>query len=136
MVDTFGKYLKNDREAFIMNTDTSQGSGIHWIVLMPIDNEVFIVDSLSPSNPRPNDRLMFGTIAKYGMHPIFYDGEFQYMDDSMCGWYAIYVATKLNSYRLRMTVPLAEKLVYKEFGRTADEADVQKLIKAFGLTQK
>lgn len=136
MVDTFGELLNNDRMAFILNTDISTGNGIHWITLMPIDNKVFIVDSLSKNNNRPYDYIMFDTINDYNMEPYFYNGEFQYDNDSLCGWFAIYISNMLNNYKHKITLAIANKLVFNEFGKTPDDEDIYKLIKAFGIKSR
>jgi hypothetical protein len=133
MINTFGNLLKNDREAFIVNTDHTSGTGIHWITIMPIDDRVFIVDSLGQNNVRPYDNIMFSTFANAGLEPVFYRGRFQWDNDSLCGWFAIYVTKMLNDNAKGISVPIANKLISNTFGHTADDHDVKILINAFGL---
>jgi hypothetical protein len=131
MMDTFGKFLKSS-DAFVVNTDTSQGSGIHWITMFARNRVCYIIDSLGPNNERPNDDMMFETIEKAGLKPKLYPYPFQYLDNSFCGWFAIYVAKLINKNKNSDVV----KLVYDVFGNSADDGDIQKLIDGFGLSGK
>lgn len=128
MIDNFGKLLKQD-DAFIVNTDKSNGEGIHWIVMFPQDDKLFIVDSLGKKNERPYDKIMFNTIRKHGLKPYFYHDSFQYADNSMCGWFAIYVSKLINANK---DADLSQMLddIFKNNG--ADDKDIEVLIKHFG----
>jgi len=128
MVDTFAPLLKTN-EAFIINTDLSSGQGIHWITLYPKNGICYIIDSLGAENDRPNDDVMFEIIEDAGLKPKFYPHSYQYMDNSMCGWFAMYVCKLIN--KNKSAHPF--KLVNDVFGNSADDGDIQKLIDAFGM---
>jgi hypothetical protein len=130
--DNFTKILK-DREAVIINTDISIGQGIHWIVLYPYENICLIVDSLGKNNNRNNNSLILQTIKENNLKPYIYDGEFQYKDNTLCGWYAIYISNLINQHKadIRTTI----KMINQIFGRTADDDDIKVLIDAFTLSQ-
>lgn len=134
-VDNFVGKLK-DRIPMVVNTDVSNGSGIHWICVILVDGTVYIIDSLGPSNFRPYDNLMLTNLAQAGYDYAFYDGRFQWDNDSLCGWFAIYVAKVLKDSPDRLTPKLVFDIVYDAFGRDPDDGDIQKLIESFGLNQK
>ena len=138
MIDTFAPLLKHDRKAFVVNSDKETSQGRHWFVMLPIDDVVFIVDSLGKNNKRGNDGLMLKIIKDNGFIPQFYNGAFQYSNDSMCGFFSIYIAKMLNKYQGKvdqgkLTPEIASRLVEKAFGKHPSEKDIFRLIKAFGV---
>lgn len=128
MVDEFGRLLEQD-DAFIINTDKSDGAGIHWITMYPKDNTLYIIDSLGKNNERPYDKIMFKIIKQHGLKPVFYHDNFQYADNSHCGWYAIYVAKLINKNKDADIFEMLDDV----FGANgADDNDIKVLEEAFG----
>jgi hypothetical protein len=72
---------------------------------------------------------MKNTIKENGYKIKFYKYPFQHSDNSLCGWYAIYIAKKLNKHKPKNIF----KYVYDLFGDSADNGDIKKLIEGFGL---
>ena len=133
MVDKFGPLLK-DRRAIVVNTDVSSGEGIHWIVMIPIDDVVYIVDSLGEeTNERQYDDIMFDTIRKRGYNIKFYDGLYQYKDSVLCGYFAIYIALLFN-HTPNISLEKAHDIVYKNFGYSSDVNDVRNILNFFHLS--
>jgi hypothetical protein len=124
-VDNFAHLLKS-QDAFIINTDLSSGPGIHWITLVNRNKMVHIVDSLGKNNHRQYDDIMKQQLKGYDYQ--FYDGYFQKIDNTMCGYFAIFVAKLINSLPDKDPFQLVESV----FGRTADAGDILKLVHAFG----
>lgn len=125
-IDTIQSKLRL-HHPLIVNTDLSSGGGIHWFVLYPTANKVVVIDSLGQYNERPYDNVMLEQIGRH----VFYPGRYQYDNSNQCGWFAIYVAKLLETHQ-PTTVREVFKLVKQAFGRTADDGDLRKLIKAFG----
>jgi hypothetical protein len=131
MVDKFAPLLRNE-EAFIINTDLSSGNGIHWVVLYPRGNICYIIDSLGQDNDRPNDDILYETIEDAGLKAKFYPHSFQFLDNSMCGFFAMYVCKLINKNKNADVF----KMVTDVFGTDADDGDIQKLIDGFGMNGK
>lgn len=132
-VGSADKFKLHDREPIIINTDLSGGPGIHWIVLVPIDEHVYIIDSLGPDNYRPNDATMLSKLNQMGYDYSVYDGTYQYANDSLCGFFAIYVANLVKNFGNDITPRQLFELVYDAFQDTPDDGDIQKLIESFGI---
>jgi len=77
---------------------------------------------------------MFDTFKKNGYKYKIYNGEFQYTDDSLCGWFAIFVAKMLQSNSNKINSNNIFRLVENTFGKTSDDNDIQELISSFGMT--
>lgn len=75
---------------------------------------------------------MFDTIKKNGFKIDFYNGDFQYKDNSLCGWFAMFCCNVINKYN-NLSISNAKKLIYSYFGNDADDNDIEVLINAFGL---
>lgn len=131
-VDNFAGKLK-DREPIIVNTDISSGQGIHFFTVIPIDDVLFIIDSLGTNNYRPYDDIMFREIEQTGLRPVFFNGRMQFDNDSLCGWFSLFNAYLLKNYQGHLTLAIANKLIENAFGHTADDGDIHKLIDMFGL---
>jgi hypothetical protein len=116
-----------------MNTDLSTSGGIHWIVLMPINNYLYICDPLGMYNYRPYDNIMFNTINELELTPYFYKYKIQMKNSVHCGWFSIYIAKLLNSIQ-SPTIQKCDNTIYNQFGHTADIDDEKVLIKNFGLS--
>lgn len=80
---------------------------------------------------RPYDKIMFKTIKDAGYIYKLYPGEFQYADSIMCGYYAIYIAKQLQHVQSGDEV---FPIVKNAFGTTADDNDINILLKYFKLT--
>lgn len=130
-VDNFAGKLK-DRVPIVINTDLSSGGGVHWLCLYPVEKKVIVFDSLGKSNFRPNDAIMVKQIQSRGYTTTVWNGSSQFKDDSLCGWHAIYCAKLLKQHRPK-TIDQACDVVEQTIGKTADEADVQRLAKSFGM---
>jgi len=97
MVDNFQSKMK-DRRAMIVNNDVSTGDGIHWFVIVPIDNTVYIIDPLGSNNRVPTSRIMFDKLKQMGYKYKYYDGQIQYDDSVLCGYFSIMIANEINNY--------------------------------------
>lgn len=136
MSDSVGKLLaSHPSNAFVCNTDVSTGNGIHWLAMLPLKDTLYIFDSLGPDNYRPNDKIMLSQIEKAGYRPAFYDGMYQYANNSMCGFFAIYVAQQLNKHIKQLNEENIFSFVSRIFGTSPDDGDIKKLISVFGKTQ-
>jgi len=128
-VDKIHLFL-NSKDAFVVNTDTSYGGGIHWIVLFVRNGICYIIDSLGKNNKRDNEGSMIKQILDFDLKPKIYDkGAFQYVNNSMCGWFSIFVA-KLINYNKNVDI---FKMIYNIFGSRPDDNDIMILIRSFGL---
>lgn len=135
MVDTF-KNLLNENEAFIVNTDLSSGSGIHWIVIYRNNDNLLIIDPLGKKNYRPYDAIMFKTIKDVGLKYKFFDDDIQYSNNSLCGWYSIYVAKLINKNKDKSINEIIDILNSKFKSNGADDDDEKILEKSFGIKSK
>ena len=128
-------------KAMLCNTDTHDGGGIHWIVVLKISREVgYIFDPLGPKNPRVNSRAMPTTttiIAQLNaMRVHLYPYRVQALNNSLCGWYSIYIARLMNDYinQVSPRVVTPEELdavIESQFGKSATRGDIMKLARAF-----
>jgi hypothetical protein len=76
---------------------------------------------------------MFKIIKQHGMTPKFYNDNFQYADNSQCGWFAIFVAKLINKNKDADIFELLDDV----FGSNgADDNDIKVLEKAFGRDGK
>lgn len=99
-----------------------------------IDDTVCIVDSLGANNYRPNDALMKKSIADCKWNIKFYNGEFQYENNEMCGYFAIFVAKHLNDCK-NLSISDVDNIVNKYFGKSADDNDIEEVINYFNLNK-
>lgn len=130
MMDDFNDKLKQNT-AIIVNTDINGGGGIHWVVMYLRGNVLYLIDSLGNKNYRPNDKHMRNIINENNLILKIYPfGSYQYSDDSLCGWFSIYIANKINENQPKDVF----KYVYSLFGNTPDDNDIKKLMNGFGLT--
>ena len=116
----------------IVNTDVSSGPGIHWIVFLLRGKTVYVIDPLGPNNYRPYQGVINQLASKNGLSLKYFPGEFQFDDNSSCGWFSVYVAKALQLINPKDPF----KLVEKYFGLTADDGDIKRLIKGFGMTSR
>jgi hypothetical protein len=72
---------------------------------------------------------MKNIIKQHGYKIDFYNGDFQYKDNSMCGYFAIFICRLINKYKL--SISKTKKLIYKYFGDDADDNDIKILIDHF-----
>lgn len=79
---------------------------------------------------RPYDKIMFKTIKDAGYSYKLYPGEMQYADNSMCGYFAIFIAKQLQNIQSGSDIfPIVKNI----FGITADDGDINILLKYFKL---
>lgn len=119
--------------AIVVNTDVSSGSGIHYIVLIPIEHTVYIIDPLGSRNisQRPYDSIMFKAIKDAGYDYTFYPGKFQFNDSHLCGYFSTLVAKRLNELHSKTPQTIWDTVEHM-FGMTADTGDIRKLMEAYG----
>ena len=131
-VDNIRENLYED-EPLIVNTCLENETGIHWIVLILIANEVLIIDPLGPNNKRPHDDVMRQQLQGFTIN--FYNGEIQYEDrrSVQCGWYAILISKKLENVK---TIDDAIEILDSLFDRKATDDNLRTLIDHFGLRTK
>ena len=134
MADDIPEFV--DKEPIIMNTDLSDGQGIHWIVLFPFNGTVYIFDSLGKNNIRMNDKIMFEQIKEQGYNYKFYPYSYQYRDDSLCGWFSIFVASVLKKHSSSISENNVFSIIHTIFNDDADDDDILVLMKAFGMKDK
>lgn len=125
-VDNYDQKLQ-DSQPLIINTDLSNGEGIHWIVLYPKDGTLYVIDPLGPKNYRPYDNVFSQVASQSGLTIKYFPGRFQFNNSQECGWFAIYVAKLLQK-----TNGDPFNIVKSTFGRTADRGDQTVLKNAFG----
>jgi len=151
VVDTIEKCLK-PYAPFVMNTTISSEQGIHWISCCLMNgwqsspsktspSILWIYDSLGKNNYRPYDSLMKNTLKKHNIQLYLYDNKSQYDDSVWCGWYAILVCKKLQSFikahQGKINIQEANKIVDGLFsgdGR-ATPADEKMVMAHFGLKE-
>ena len=117
------------KEPLIMNTDISSGTGIHWIVLYPVDKVCYIFDPLGENNFRPYDKIMIDKINDYDLKLKFYPGRIQFKNSNLCGYFSIMIAKYLKKYE--PDEPF--KIINELFGLKPDNNDIKQLIKHFGV---
>jgi hypothetical protein len=106
-IDNF--HLSNGK-AIVVNTDTSAGPGIHWIVLVRLGDALYVYDPLGPHNNRvhwaehngkeilmPSDPIMESAARRYKISSIvFYPHKTQLDKSDHCGQFAQLVAGIVN----------------------------------------
>lgn len=99
--------------------------------MYPKDKHVYIIDSLGPENEgqRPYDDIMYDVLDDNGFTHDFYPYAYQYENNSMCGWFAIYAAKLINENKNKNPY----KLIYDVFDDIADDGDIKHLMQAFGM---
>ena len=150
MADTFHKQLCIN-QPLIVNTDLSQFSGVHWIVMIPRSNgTMYMFDPLGPENEHvasdgsSTDSLIEASSGVRPFNPEQGHGGFkgghallhrypyatQISTTGHCGWFCIYVA-KLLHHAIQQCPNISNKkldaLIVENFGQTADWGDVKKL---------
>ena len=88
-IDTLPKKLKY-REFCICNTDSSEGTGIHWFCLLRNSKKsVECFDSLGISTEKKN--ILISQCKFYGIDELeFNETQFQKNDSDTCGHFVIY----------------------------------------------
>lgn len=122
-------------QPLIVNTDLSSGPGQHWIVAYCVPKTAVIFDSLGAHNFRPNDVVMWKQLKSKGYETTFWRGQSQYDDSVQCGWFSLYTAKILQKHKPK-TVDQAVDVVEHYLGKEADDGDIKKIIKAFGMAGK
>jgi hypothetical protein len=136
-VDTFSDAMK-EGNSFVINTDMSTGSGIHYIVLYCHNNECYIIDPLGKSNYRMYDDVMFDIVRNNSYDTKFYPYKFQMTDSSKCGYFAISVVKLIKRLRRKykdVSFDVVKDEIVKKFGKTADPNDEEELKKEFGMNK-
>jgi len=135
MVDTYDG--NNTGFPIIVNTDTSNGPGVHWIVALRLPNgEPYVYDPLGPQNNRIGSQMIPADVflnRDFGEKPHFYPYRSQLKSNSLCGWHAIYVANLITEgIQNGLESPQEiDRLIESKFGRTADGGDVRLLETVF-----
>ncbi len=85
MVDT---YVGNNKGyPIIVNTDTSNGPGVHWIVALRLPNgEPYVYDPLGPQNNRIGSQMIPADVfpnRAFGQKPHFYPYRSQLKSNSL-----------------------------------------------------
>lgn len=134
--NTIDKCLGTNKP-FILNTDVSDGPGIHFITCFEYQpNQLFIIDSLGPKNYRENDNIMFNILDENNYDVKFYQYKFQQKLSNVCGFWAVWcckIIEQLQDEYENVTPQLITKTLVKMVGKTANKKDVLQLINAFGL---
>jgi hypothetical protein len=132
-VDSFSEGLNKCPNVFIINSDISSGNGIHYYVVYVYEiNKVYIIDSLGKQqhSGRPYDDIMMQSLNGFDVRWFPY--KFQMNKSVHCGWFSIFTA-KLVERLNYPPVNVVEQRLIKLFGKTADNADEQVLVNAFGV---
>jgi len=129
------------RTPIVLNTDTSSGPGIHWIVAFIHQGSGYVFDSLGPhsyrgtSDGQPSDPILRGAFSQVGVKKIhFYPYTSQLESSSLCGWFAIYSASMIRKYLSSYPHASASELdaiIESRFGTSADGGDERVLEAAF-----
>lgn len=93
------------------------------------NGHLYIIDSLGGGNKRPYDKIMFKIIDKNKLEYSFFPYSFQYADNALCGYFAIYCSKLINENKNKNPY----KLVKDVFGTFADDGDIKELIRKFGM---
>lgn len=94
----------------IVNTDTSDGNGVHWISMVKLKSkngkEIFIYDPLGAKNMRGSsdgrltDKILYDSIQRNGpFEPSnihIYGPRTQKIGNTLCGWYSMFVASQIK----------------------------------------
>jgi len=125
------------RDPVVVNTDITYGAGVHWIVIAPLSDCVYIYDPLGPSNKRatgsglPSDGYIINRLHKQGHQIIkWYPYTSQLKSSSLCGWFSIFVAKILNALGSPSAAE-ATAAIHSQFGKRADASDERLLRKVF-----
>lgn len=122
----------------IVNTDTSAGPGVHWIVAVILPNGVpYVYDPLGPRNKRMTSNYQNSDVIlmkALGNRIAMYPYPSQMRDNSLCGWHSLFIANTLKN-GLKMGLIKNQKdadaLIQAYFGKSADRADIEVLRRAF-----
>lgn len=137
MVDQIDKMLLNPNiNCFILNTDLSDGLGIHWISCKKLEksNIIYIYDSLGKNNNRIYDNLMFQKIKQCNYKPYLYDNKSQYNSSNWCGWYSVLCCKYLTQCK---TINECNKMIdylFDDDNKATVNDEIQVLIH-FGLSK-
>lgn len=86
-----------DGDVFIVNTDTSDGQGIHWMTVCKRGNNIYLFDPLGANNPRDNDEIIQHTLSLSGnLHVI--SKKAQGNTANICGWIALLAGAIWKKY--------------------------------------
>lgn len=133
------KYKPTD-EPVILNTDTSENSGVHWMTAIAIDGTLYIYDPLGPRNERVTSQyekidLNLEYIARTnGLSLHFYPHASQMLNNQLCGYHALYVAQLIKraiDQGVALTPAKIDGAIRKVFGCNADMSDVHLLEREF-----
>lgn len=129
MIDQFENEIKTN-EPIIVNTDTDDNNGVHWIVIVERPTQkLYIYDPLGKKNKRVNSQgQSVNTFLSGGR---FYPYESQLKTTTNCGYFAIYVAKLLKEYldeNPNATNGELDNIIINKFGTSADFGDA-KLVK-------
>jgi hypothetical protein len=132
--------LRPTRIPSIINTDTSDGPGIHWCVtFITPDGKGYLYDPLGKANDRQT--TLHGAADPYiarafkGRPIHIYGPATQLQSNALCGWHSIFIGRTLIDYLERFpraTSTEIDKVIETQFGKHADQKNVDILYHAFG----
>lgn len=125
MIDNYEDKLKQYKP-LIVNTDDSNGGGIHWVLFYPLFEKVFIFDPLGKQSKSIAGQWQGNPPS----NSHFYRGKIQNNSSVLCGYYVLHIA-KLFKKKQPTTIKECARIIEDEFGLTADYGDVAKMKKKY-----
>jgi hypothetical protein len=134
-------------EPIVVNTDSSNGTGIHWVVMVKLNpRTMYIFDPLGPTNIRTTstgekaDPLMIHRAKQQGIKTIYYYPHKLQMKDSFhCGQFSQMVAKIIEQYLASSkgvgSLEL-DDLINEFFDKRPDMNNEDELLRFFGRSRK
>ena len=128
--------LETDDEngVYIVNTDTSKGSGIHWLCVYKDSPEaLYVYDSFGRDISKLTP-ILFEKFHESGHDVIGSPFRNQHKTTNVCGYMSLALAKLINRYIAggkKLTPRAFVELIYKQFGVAPDLNDIARALKVF-----
>ena len=116
-------------EPYILNTDTTDGAGIHWMTIYRTPKQLFYYDPLS-TKVQPVHRSVKEWASQNNIQVIPNIFNHQPMKSNLCGYFAIHMALIFKKMR-RMTQKIFEDTLLRVHGPDSDIGDVKRVLDGY-----
>lgn len=156
MVDEIAKTIKENPEMatrpFIINTDSSDGTGVHWIACVITKDDILVYDPLGMKNERMTsdyekiDNLILSQLRdalKYLKRdpdtPVkIFRYQNQYAGNTLCGYHSLYICSLISkmmkrrdSFKRRVNADILAGMIKKKMGSRPNKGATLRMYKAF-----
>lgn len=89
MRDTLPKKIRNNNECGIVNTDSNDGKGTHWVAYKKSNNQIIYFDSYGNLPPPPELVKYFYTNNNRNIKILYNYDNIQNVNSSRCGQHCL-----------------------------------------------